>query len=121
MASMPRRRCSLSSGRTGRKSTGVPLLRVLSTISLMTSLEALVFTILPFSTSAPAIVALRERSELGLDEVGPALADHHRGQVDVAPRDLGHHRSVDDIEVVEAAYPKAMIDHRHGIVGGTHP
>ncbi len=44
------------------------------------------------------------------DQFGRALADHHRGRVDVAAGDLGHHTRVGDAEPRGAEHPQLRID-----------
>jgi len=49
------------------------------------------------------------------NEVGDALANHHRGDVGVGPNTVGHDGGVDNTQVLEAVHVAMLIHHGHGI------
>ena len=62
----------------------------------------------------PPVEDSRRRRQRGVaqDQVGRLLRDHHHRRVDVAVRDVGHHRRVDDPQPVQAVHPhRAWVGH----------
>ena len=60
------------------------------------------------------VLAVRP-SEVGEDQVGDALADHHAGRIGVGPDAVGHDRGIGHPESLQAVHPSGLVHDGHRV------